>query len=156
MTKKDEGVAIKFYAPEQLRNEFKAECIRRGKGMGSVLEEFMRRFIEAPDLFLDANQPEETIAQLIQENPNWQALATNSYITLQRLDDLAKGAYPTNRELLWLARMLHNQDGTPRSPNELKKIRDRTFPEDHPGRIAAAELDLSEELPSSDRVETPY
>lgn len=155
MTKKEEGVAIKFYAPEQLRNEFKAECIRRGKGMGSVLEEFMRRFIEAPDLFLDANQPEETIAQLIRENRNREALATNSYIFLQRLDDLAKGAYPTNQELLWLAQILPNPDGTPRSLNELKKIRDRSFPKNHPERIAETELDLSEEFSSSDSVETP-
>lgn len=51
--------------------------------------------------------------------------------------------------------MLHKPDGSPRSPNELKKIRDRRFPEDHPGRIAETELDLSEEFFSSDREENP-
>ncbi len=127
MVNKSESVGIKFYVLEKLRNEFKAECARHGRSMGEALAALMQIVVESPELFFDRLPEEEiSIANLIASFPDLPELAKNSYIPLERLQELLAGAYASDRELIGLARVLL-KNGKPRHPIDLKMIRDRTF-----------------------------
>jgi hypothetical protein len=126
--------------PKRLAEEVRVYCAKRDLTISELMEaalqdyidnqeveEYKQRKNQAENQPIRVEQEPPTIAQLV---AGWdlRALADSSRLSIERLQSIAHGAYPTDRDLILLGRWLRKSDGELYQTVQLMEIRDRDFP----------------------------